>query len=308
MWADLIYKHHRDCPACEVIDSELRTVQHDAARLYLAQKSAIATIDQTLGRAEIPYVIIKGANIRERIYEDAAYLRACADIDVLVSESDGARAINALTRQGFQIKPVSTVISHEISLFRGDATIDLHWGILRPGRVRGDLGKAALASRSVESDFATPDMPTTVLILLIHPAFTKYAASDIASLVRLVDLDRFLSSIEVNWKWTVDELSAYGAKTAAWTTLERLRQLVGHPIPEWVLEALQPRPVHKRYLTYWLKDDGARIKSSPLSLLRAILSLALQDRPYDAARALGVWAKEFWSKEKKLIQLMEGVD
>jgi hypothetical protein len=71
-----------------------------AEALFLAQEHALKDIDAALDRAEIEYVVIKGAANRLILYENPA-IRACHDIDLLVRPNDRVQAASALLEAGF---------------------------------------------------------------------------------------------------------------------------------------------------------------------------------------------------------------
>ena len=117
--------------------AEFRASRLAAEALYGVQEHALAEIDMLLGEAGVDYVVFKGAANRLVLYENPA-LRACHDIDLLVRAEDRVRAAGVLIKAGFEASPESPSISRELVLSRGGVTIDLHWGLLREGRLRRD--------------------------------------------------------------------------------------------------------------------------------------------------------------------------
>lgn len=77
---------------------------------------------QALEEAQIPFVPLKGAVLRK--YYPEAWMRTGCDVDLLVKESDLAPAVAALTAVGFSGD--GTRDYHDVSLFCGDAHIELH--------------------------------------------------------------------------------------------------------------------------------------------------------------------------------------
>ena len=108
-----------------------------AEALYLAQENGLNGIHTTLDRAGVDFVVIKGAANRLFLYENPA-VRACFDIDLLVRPEDRLRAASCLVEAGFTAAPEARSISRELVLTRGMVDVDLHWGLLREGRLRAD--------------------------------------------------------------------------------------------------------------------------------------------------------------------------
>lgn len=116
-------------------------------RANIASWQWTATLDELLlqfARAEIPVVLLKGAALGIALYPDPA-LRQLGDLDVLIRESDKARAAALLTANGFT--PLLDLAdgfreqfgSEQCYTRRGKraATVDLHWNVInRPAYAR----------------------------------------------------------------------------------------------------------------------------------------------------------------------------
>lgn len=72
----------------------LRLARMSATAGYLQQRMALEQIDQHFAAQNIPYLVIKGAHVRECVYPDPA-LRPANDMDILVSPQDRQRAARA---------------------------------------------------------------------------------------------------------------------------------------------------------------------------------------------------------------------
>lgn len=91
----------------------------------------------TLEAAEIPFVPLKGAVLRQ--YYPETWMRTSCDIDVLVRPEDLERAISCLVQSlGYVEKERGT---HDVLLFspRGDH-IELHFDLVEEGRAKGAIG------------------------------------------------------------------------------------------------------------------------------------------------------------------------
>ena len=240
--------------------TEFRESRLSAEALYMAQTSARNDVDAALAKEGVEYAVIKGAATRETLYDQPA-LRTCHDIDVLVAYEDRVRAASALVDSGFDALPSEDSISRELALSRSDAEIDLHWGLLREGRLRYEDVPSMLSRRVARIDTWMLDEQDALMLLLVHPAFAKHLAGWDMGLHRVVDIVRFLSSETFDWPTVRDWLWQNGVSSAAWATL-RWTQILTEPqkVPhlDEMLADLHPGVIRAGWLEFWLKSDFFR--------------------------------------------------
>jgi len=258
-----------------------------AEALFLAQDEALREVGGALTAAGIDHAVIKGAANRLLLYENPA-LRACHDLDVLVSPGDRLRAATALTRIGFLPAPDPRSISREIVLRRGSADVDLHWSLLREGRLRVDLTQNLLARRRQSGDMWVLADDDALFLLLVHPAFAKHLDAWEMGLHRLLDLLEWLRQRATDWPAVRTQLEQTGVCTAAWATLHWADLLAGPQAPKrlgFMLADLKPAALRSVWLDYWLREDlPARTAGQRWFRLLAF-SAFLHDMPLDALRA-----------------------
>jgi hypothetical protein len=261
------------------------------AALYLHQRSALRELDSLFESAAITYAVMKGAQVRELVYQDPA-LRPASDIDILISLDQIEAATQALVRAGFELHADAENISHEVTFTRASLAIDLHWNILRPGRTRSDMTEPMLCRRRRINGFWGLDDADTVFLMLVHPAFAKYVCSPNMGLIRVIDFVLWLRQRPVDWDLIAERLQANGLKTAAWIVLQWFAMILepkNLPLPRTFLDRLCPGPSRAGYLNYWLRNDlSTRWLSKPL-LIQLGLTLMLHDRASDAQRAIAGW-------------------
>jgi len=251
---------------------------------YLLQRHSITRIKTILDAAKIPHVVYKGASIRERLYADPA-LRPAADIDVLVSGKHKQQTIQAFTLQGYELHASADIVSHEVSLKKGNASIDLHWDILRPGRTRIPIADTLLNSRIDYASHWGMSTEASLFIMLVHPVFAKYGTSPNATLMRSVDLSLILEEQNINWQTLQQWLDNTGLKTAAWLTLSWHALLTNRPAPA-IMTAIQPGKLRQRYLNHWLKNNySSKLFNRPF-YIQLGFTLPAHDKPSDALRAV----------------------
>ncbi|MBC7793328.1 MAG: hypothetical protein H7Z43_06450, partial [Clostridia bacterium] len=91
---------------------------------------------------------------------------------------------------------------------------------------------------------------------------------------------------DVDWSVVVDVIHRSGLKSGAWATLKWTQSLFDSPVDSAMLRELAPSRARQRYLLAWVAAGPASLyERSPL-LVRGAFSLALQDHPRDAARAI----------------------
>ncbi|MGI9222757.1 MAG: nucleotidyltransferase family protein [Woeseiaceae bacterium] len=266
---------------------EFRESRMVSESLFLVHVDALKHIDTVLGSADIPYVVIKGAANRLLLYDNPA-VRACHDIDLLVHPDDRVRAANALIEYGYSSAPKPQNISHQLELTSGAVTIDLHWGLLREGRLRTQPVADMLARRRRVGDVWVLDATDTLFLLLVHPAFAKHLGAWDMGLHRVADIADWLREFDANWPEVCRILELNGVSTAAWATLRWLQLLAPASMSqqlEKLMADVRPGPLRRAYLDYWL-ENNLSARTSGVHIIRLLgFSIFMHDRPSDALRA-----------------------
>jgi hypothetical protein len=287
LWHALQSDHERDVLRGDCTE-RLRDARMASAIGYLAQRAALDRLDQAFHAAAIPYVVLKGAHVRECVYPDPA-LRRAGDVDLLVAPDDRRRAACALAYAGYTLHANAANISHEATFSEGLVDIDLHWHMLRPGRTRVDLTGELLERRQRVNGLWGLSDTDTVFLMLTHPAFAKYVCSPNMGLARVADFLLWIDKQPVDWPAVVRLLERAGLKTAAWTVLSWFRMLAppqAHARLDGWLADVRPGPLRAAYLRQWLLHDlPTRWLDRPF-LIQAGFTLALHDRAGDVVHAL----------------------
>lgn len=271
----------------DTIDA-LRQARIAATAGYLAQRAALDRLDRLFEAQAIPYVAMKGAHVRERVYPDPA-LRPASDIDILIAPADRQCAARVLLDAGYVLHPEPANISHEASFSQGAVDIDLHWHILRPGRTRIELTANLLARRQrINGQWGLSD-GDTLFLMLTHPAFAKYVCSPNMGLARVADFLLWIHKRPVDWPTVMELLERAGLKTAAWTMLSWFRMLAppdAHATLDSWMETVRPGRLRAAYLQQWLLHDLPSRWLHRQFLIQFGFTLPLHDRPRDALHAL----------------------
>jgi hypothetical protein len=242
--------------------AEFHESRLSAEALYIAQENALCVVAARLEDAGIHFAVIKGAAMR------AAY---------------------ALVDAGFEPTPEARSISRELILIKGHVTIDLHWGLLREGRLRAEPAADMLRRRRRVGDLWMPNAEDAFFTMLVHPAFSKHLAGWAMGLHRVADISAWLRTQPFDWQTVLYRLDQYGVRTAAWATLRWLELLAGQRTPEGtksMLSDLRPDPVRRAWLNRWLENNLSQRTSGTHAARLLGFSLLIHDTVRDAARAV----------------------
>jgi hypothetical protein len=262
-----------------------------SAKLSLRLSSASRALGEALEHASVEYVAFKGEALKRQCYE-RLHDRPALDADFLVAESAMPKVREVLGGIGATRRPSTGSSSHEEGYVLGDAHLDIHWNLLRPGRARFDPVPEILSRRMWACDLWVPCDEHNAAILLIHPAITDYVS---ARLVKAIDLARFASKRAPDWTATLDFLYRLGLRNAAWAMLVWTESLLRRSLvrPGFAAD-LAPSDLRQAYLRAWLHCEPDRVYAAMPALSRLGFSLALQDRMEDVIRA--AWAA--WRLQK----------
>jgi hypothetical protein len=243
-----------------------------------------------------------GAGNRLLLYSNPA-LRACYDIDLLVARDDRIRAASLLANAGFTGHPNIANIGHELKFSRSAVDVDLHWGLLREGRLKNDNISELLDRRRRVNDTWMLSSEDALITLLVHPAFAKHLGGWEMGLHRVVDIVLWLNSQPYDWHTVRTRLGDNGVRTAAWATLRWVATLAAQNMPfklESMLSDLQPGSLRRIWIDRWLRSDLPG-RTSRMHWARLLgFSLFLHDTPADAYRALTMRRRAYQGRHADL--------
>lgn len=236
---------------------EFRESRLSAEALFLAQEQAIRDIDSALEKTGIEYALIKGAANRLLLHESPA-LRTCYDLDVLVRPEESLQAASTIVAASFSLHPEAKSISRELVLTRAGIDVDLHWGLLREGRLRVDPTLEMLDRRRRIFNTWVLSAEDALFVLLVHPAFAKHLAGWDMGLHRVADIVLWLRTQSFDRQQLYTMLEECGVQTAAWATLRWVQLLVlPNELPgvDEMLSDLRPGRLRRAWLDRWLRND-----------------------------------------------------
>jgi len=307
IWHSVLKQNATDLFISPQITEMLRGRALRSAANYLLQRQALNTIKHAFATSNMPYAVFKGAHIREQLYAQQAVRPSC-DIDVLISKADKVRAIRLLSENGYAIQPKAKDISHEVTMASKTVSVDLHWEILRPGRTRIDLTDELLNNSVDYTAYRGLNNEATLFIMLVHPVFAKYTSSNLASLIRMVDLIKWLQIQTIDFKKVYSLLDRAGVKTAAWITCTWLTLLTGTELSDSFIQAVQPSKIKRIYMQTWLQKNLATSLSEYPFFIKTGFTLPAHDTFRDACRAgVRLYKEKKYANEnlKNLLQALE---
>jgi hypothetical protein len=265
----------------EILD-RLRDRTKQITAVTMLQEQAALRAAQALAKHHIPHVFYKAAHLRRLVYISRS-LRPADDIDVIVRPEDHMATRTALLAAGFASVPKKSLTTHEETLAWHGAHVDLHWGLLRPGRARVDITHEVVAKGSELSGLCVPSIEHELVILLVGTALGDYVT---ARLIRAVDIDRLIRQTRPDWGIVLTLLQRMGLQTAAWATLAWTRSWFETPLAAEVWRELAPGRLRQVYLRAWLELDPWQVYMKRPTLARLGFSLALQQGGADVLRSV----------------------
>jgi len=227
---------------------ELRQDYLWALKRCQEQERETHLLKEVLSGAGVDVILLKGADIRHRLYEDPA-TRPMGDVDVLISPADLDKARTALEQQGYIVIPrdldlqpdfaarFSYVLGLKTPL--GDAPlVDVHWEIREVGtfyRLPYAPLRARAATREVQGRSALVLAPEH---LLLHLCLHTFDELEYAGMQKIVDLDRVLRRLPLNWGLFLEDTARFRIQGPVWLILRELERLSPGAVPESVLRQL----------------------------------------------------------------------
>jgi hypothetical protein len=301
----------------------------DLARLRRADALRITAsapeVSDWLRLARVRHVIVKGPALAVA-YEDVD--REFVDLDVLVAPSQMRQAITTLEEHGARLlenvpwpRPDGNM---QLAVLLGNrVTLDLHAHLVNDARVRRDfcLPTEALLDRATTVAILNRQLPVldpedTVIHVALHAIIS---GGD--RLVWLADLDGMVRRNVISWPRLLLRARSARASLVVGVMLERASMVLGTPVPQEALGALQRRgamwarllrsferwrPTAANYGRSFrgqvlMRATRDRTTSSLVTLSRLMWTdvvLSLLRDPHHPWRArIGEWCRGGWAKK-----------
>lgn len=248
----------------------LQVLRHDflcSVRAAAQQEQEAIRVIQSLSAAGIDLILLKGADLRLRVYGDPA-VRPMYDLDILVSPSQVDRARGVLESMEFRLHPrYFDPLPGWRARFR-DALhfnpppgwlirIDLHWQLDRIVTFYR-LPYSHLQKMATTAEYQ--GCAVKVLApehLVIHLALNIYGEPQGA--LKIIDLAGALS-LPLNWALFLKEVARFRCERPLFVILQGISRLFPQKVPSWILDRLdQSRPS-------WVAELALRNSLGPLTV------------------------------------------
>lgn len=263
----------------------LRSAKRRADVAYMLQSHVLRRAAAALDSAGIDYLVFKGAHVREWLYDEPS-IRGSGDVDVVVPFAERLHAIAALQKGGFVLHAIGKTASHEVQLTANGATVDLHWDVLRPGRMRDSMVNDLLRRRVWINGLPVPCAEDAAVLMLVQSAFADHVSAT-SPLIRALDFYLLTQRVAVDWDRVVDTITSQGMKSAAWATLQWffLLNRAAVQLDSRVVDALAPSGFKGAYLKYWIEHELPLRTHRLPGVPQLAFTLAMHDTARDAVRA-----------------------
>lgn len=270
---------------------------------WMVRESHLKRVLGELAQAEVAVIPLKGAAFLGSLYKDIG-LRGMSDIDILVRPKDFLRAVGMLEKLGFTaclhderktlqwLESLPTVqLPSEISMSNGHGLgIDIHQELVSPWfrpayQVEGDElwgrsipGPGARQGDGIDEEipwsrFLSPD--DTLGYLCLHEAL-----HGMRFLQGYVDADQWMRSLPEGWGWEgfIQLVNEWQIRSAAYHLLSFCRVFMDTPLPEGLLEWLDPgRLARWRVRMLITAESLLRDEKTPGRRYPTLVKLALID-------------------------------
>ncbi len=271
-------------------------------------KDALRTVVARLEDAGCPSALVESAGV---LFGTNLPLRAfCSgDFDLLVQREHWDTVCDAFEAEGFHHadrrgRPTTRVeYQREAAdgtvqwLEVGFAPFDRMWLPLHyEDRCETWLSRRRPSKREGADDLHVLAPADALVFVAFHTSLHSFIR---APGLRLhVDVDRLVQDHLIDWAWVMDEIDASHIRTRAYVSLAMARGLLGTPVPEDVLDALDPGPTRRKALFGLLTREGV-LADGAGKLGRAqtvLLDVLLDDRGVGRWAAGAVAPDEAWMR------------
>ena len=307
LWLEYIVKNGHTHRFSQLFIERLNDQKKVSIATLNLQMEIMRQIHDIFVSNNIEYLYFKGSNLRYTIYDNPTY-RPASDVDLLIREDDINRAASKLAEAGFDLRLDHKNISHELIAVKKTVALDLHWHIFRPGRTKYSLNDYLFSNRMMFEDLNGLNSEASLVVMLVHPAFTKYIMSPASLLIHLVDQHKLLSKEDINQESLVRNLDHFGCKTAAWASLYLLDILSGNSAIATISDNLSPGRLRKKYIAYWIENDLVNKYWSKKIIIQGLFNLVLQDSLSDSIIAVINLIGEKMKAEQKTGEIKKAIE
>jgi len=236
---------------------------------YMAELDRVAN---RLFKHDIPLISLKNSGIARGLYQHLG-ASPMGDLDVLILPEHFYEAHDVLVDMGYTLKFRNVFEKDDIEeAFKNGGSeyfiilssgvtlwLELQWRPIsgrwiRPKQEPQGINLFAKANTIDGSNALLLGPEDNLLQVCLHTAKHSFVR---APGFRLhTDVDRIVSSVDINWEVFICEVKNLHVKTAVYLSLILAYNLLNTPIPAHVLDEIKPSNLKVKILLYWLNKVG----------------------------------------------------
>lgn len=228
---------------------ELRQSYLRAFHYFSVQEREIRRLVELLTGAGVEVILLKGADLRHRLYDDPA-VRLMDDVDLLIAPERVTQAREILKRHNYVLRPLDLDLQPGFQERFGwvvsfdppsgaRVLVDLHWEIREVGTLYR-LPYRPLRQKAIPWSVAGhPVWRLAPEHLLLHLCLHTFDEWDTGTMLKMVDLDLALRFLPLDWNFFLAEAETLGLKGPVAKVLEAMAALSPGLVPEAVLAEIK---------------------------------------------------------------------
>ncbi len=209
------------------------------------QEKETGMLARAFAEAGVEGILLKGGDLRRRLYEDPV-CRPMGDVDVLISPADLDKVRAILEKKGYSRNPKDTdripdfnrrFAWEELYAGPGEKKVffDIHWEIRKMGAFyRLPYGPLRARATPGEEGFLILSPEHLLMNLCLH----TLEEWEQAGVMKLVDLDRALTRLPVDWELFLGDAAMFRVQGAMGRVLREMAKFRPQSVPPWVLGRL----------------------------------------------------------------------
>jgi hypothetical protein len=219
-----------------------------AMNLAARQSEMTFRLVQRFAERRIEVILLKGADLRHRLYRDPA-ARLMDDIDFLMDREDFPEAGRLLADMGFHLPPgyldlapgYWEILGKAIQYMpseEGDFSLDLHWEI---GALLYFYRLPFAPLRQDAVPFSSRELPVYVLSpedLIIYLCLNTLKDPGVPVLSQFLDLLLALTGLAINWRTLTDRARSFRCQRPVYLLLREVAGRAPHLVPQEALAGL----------------------------------------------------------------------
>lgn len=282
---------------------------------YLAEVNDLAKLFADSG---IDLIVLKNGGICLGLMSNPG-LCPMGDVDTLVRKSDFLKAHEILLRAGYELEFRSKLEKNDINEAFKDGGAEYFKVLNNSEKFWFELSWRSVSGRWIRPD-QEPDTEELISRSLIIPGSRARMLSSEDNLLQValhtakhtyvrapgfrlhLDVERIVKNSKINWTSFLEQVLELKVKTPVYFSLYLAKLLFATPIPEEILQALQPWGFKRKLMLWWIDKVGLMYPKRPkFSRWGYIAFTCLQ---YDSLSGLlrGVFPKYEWLKERYEIE------